>query len=149
MESGIATFNLRVYGLLIHANKVLITDEYRGGMLMTKFPGGGLEKGEGIKACLQREFDEELGINIVVKKLFYVNDFFQRSAFKSTDQLISFYYTVLTDQLQAIPHPQDKNSLKEGEQGFRWVRIADLQPAEFTFPVDKKVVELLLENKRQ
>ena len=87
-------FNLRVYGLLFHENKLLITHERRGDVVMTKFPGGGLEFKEGIKDCLIREFKEELEIEINVAGLYYVNDFLQISKYKSSDQLISFYYKV-------------------------------------------------------
>ena len=44
-------FNLRVYGILIDSDRLLITDEKRGGFPMTKLPGGGLEFGEGLKEC--------------------------------------------------------------------------------------------------
>lgn len=143
METGIDAFNLRVYGLLIKDRKVLITDEHRGGILMTKFPGGGLEKGEGIEACLEREFYEELEITIKVKRLFYVNDFFQRSAFRSTDQLLSFYYLIDSDQIDLIPKPTDMNLLQPNEQGFRWVDIESVQHSDFTFPIDREVVKIL------
>ena len=143
METGIDAFNLRVYGLLIKDRKVLITDEHRGGILMTKFPGGGLEKGEGIEACLEREFYEELEITIKVKRLFYVNDFFQRSAFRSTDQLLSFYYLIDSDQIDLIPKPTDMNLLQPNEQGFRWVDIENVQHSDFTFPIDREVVKIL------
>ena len=54
-------FNLRVYGLLINElNQVLISDENRNGFAFTKFPGGGMEFGEGFKETLIREFQEEL-----------------------------------------------------------------------------------------
>ncbi|EPB65599.1 putative protein RfaE, domain II, partial [Ancylostoma ceylanicum] len=86
-------FNIRVYGILINEhNEVLISDEHRWGMSFTKFPGGGLEWGEGLKDCLIREFREELSINIEIGELFYCTDFFVESAFKKTDQLISIYY---------------------------------------------------------
>jgi len=143
METGIDAFNLRVYGLLIKDRKVLITDEHRGGILMTKFPGGGLEKGEGIEACLEREFYEELEMTIKVKRLFYVNDFFQRSAFRSTDQLLSFYYLIDSDQIDLIPKPTDMNLLQPNEQGFRWVDIENVQHSDFTFPIDREVVKIL------
>jgi len=55
-----AQFVIRVYGLIINANKeVLISDEYVLKTYMTKFPGGGLEFGEGTIDCLKREFREE------------------------------------------------------------------------------------------
>ena len=54
-------FNLRVYGILINDQKqVLVSDEYIRGKHYTKFPGGGLEFGEGTRDCLAREFMEEM-----------------------------------------------------------------------------------------
>ena len=56
------SFNLRVYGILINEqNQLLVSDEYIRGMKITKFPGGGLEFGEGTRDCLKREFLEETG----------------------------------------------------------------------------------------
>ena len=56
-------FNVRVYGLLIDQyQRLLVTDEFIRGSYITKLPGGGLEFGEGTRACLQREFIEETGI---------------------------------------------------------------------------------------
>ena len=78
---SIENFNIRVYGLLINEGSVLITSEHRARIQMLKFPGGGLEKGEGIEDCLIREFDEELKIIIEVEEFFYVNEFFQESVF--------------------------------------------------------------------
>ena len=72
------SFNVRVYGLLINSNnELLLSDERRGGFSFTKFPGGGLEFGEGVVEALIREFSEELAIDVSVGDLFYVNDFFQ------------------------------------------------------------------------
>ena len=143
MDAMIVSYNLRVYGLLILDNRVLLTDEYRAGMIMTKFPGGGLEKGEGLADCLIREFEEELAISIEVGKLYYVNEFLQVSAFNSSQQLISFYYIVETKERDLIPAPIDLTELKVNEQRFRWVNLNDLDPTTFTFPIDQKVAELL------
>ena len=143
MDAMIVSYNLRVYGLLILDNRVLLTDEYRAGMIMTKFPGGGLEKGEGLADCLIREFEEELAISIEVGKLYYVNEFLQVSAFDSSQQLISFYYIVETKERDLIPAPIELTELKVNEQRFRWVNLNDLDPTTFTFPIDQKVAELL------
>ena len=60
-------FNIRIYGLLIDEQKrVLVTDEFIRGSLITKFPGGGLEFGEGTRECLKREFKEEMQKNLHV-----------------------------------------------------------------------------------
>lgn len=139
----ISSFNVRVYGLLIQNKKVLITDEHRSGILMTKFPGGGLEFGEGIKDCLIREFQEELGVKINVRGHFYINDFLQLSAFNEKDQLLSLYYFVETAEMDKIPPPILKEKLSLNEQGFRWVNLSALEMQDFTFPIDKIVANKL------
>ena len=140
-------FNVRVYGILINdKNELLVTDEYRSGMAFSKFPGGGLEFGEGTIDCLKREFREELGMEVEVTRHFYTTDFFQVSAFNSRQQLISIYYLVKnTAPLTfGIKHKKfDFEKLVEGAQTFRWVAVNKLTPEEFMFPVDKIVAEML------
>jgi len=75
-------FNIRVYGILItDDNKVLVSDEFIRGNYYTKFPGGGLEFGEGTRDCLAREFMEEMNLKVKVEEHLYTTDFFQMSAF--------------------------------------------------------------------
>ncbi|MAW64938.1 MAG: NUDIX hydrolase [Flavobacteriales bacterium] len=136
-------FNIRVYGLLIQAGKVLITDEVRSGVQMTKFPGGGLEFGEGVTDCLIREFKEELNITVKVHDLFYINDFYQVSSFNNNDQLMSVYYYVsLVDgDIQTTETPFLFET--EEPQCFRWMDLQVITKSDFTFPIDKIVVEKL------
>lgn len=148
-------FNIRVYGLLINAhNEVLVTDEFRFGKEMTKFPGGGLRWGEGMIDCLKRECREELGCEIEIVKHFYTTDFFQQSAFHADHQLISIYYLVKevppalkgekTKILFAEKHePNHPFRDKRVSQSFRWIPISKINPDDFTFPVDKKVARML------
>lgn len=143
MNEEIKNFNLRVYGILLNEGSVLVTDENRGGIMMTKFPGGGLEKGEGLTDCLIREFREELDIEIRVGDFFYVNEFLQVSAFSKQDQLLSFYYKVTSHELEKIPLVDDLKTVAENEQHFRWVDLRDLDTEWFRFPIDKVVCEML------
>jgi 8-oxo-dGTP diphosphatase len=143
---NIERFNVRVYGLLLKDDKVLVTHENRFEMMMTKFPGGGLEKGEGIGECLKREFQEELGIQIIVGELFYVNDFLQLSQFNKSEQLISFYYLVSSKELDNIKVGTAIKSLLPNEQVFEWWKMETLSSDKFTFPIDKVVVEKLSED---
>ncbi|MBS1651073.1 MAG: NUDIX domain-containing protein [Bacteroidetes bacterium] len=140
-------FNVRVYGVLIHQNKILVSDEYIKKNFITKFPGGGLEFGEGTVECVKREFKEELNIDIEVINHFYTTDFFVASAFNSNSQVISIYYVVKTKQsLSAIISNKKFNfELKEGAQSFRFIDLDKLKEADFTLIIDRRVAELLIE----
>ena len=139
-------FNIRVYGLLIREQQVLLADELISGNAMTKFPGGGLEFGESIKECLIREFDEELSIEIELDELFYINDFFQPSAFNPKDQLISIYFTVKQVGNKTIPVAKRPFAFPPHiNQCFRWMELDKLRQMDLTYPIDQKVGELLRE----
>jgi ADP-ribose pyrophosphatase YjhB (NUDIX family) len=143
-------FNVRVYGLLINDhNEVLISDEQEYGMQFIKFPGGGLEYGEGLIDGLKREFIEECNAEIEVLSHFYTTDFYVKSVFNES-QMISVYYLVKNSaplDLTFKTKPFDFDS-KEGDilQAFRWIKLSDLKPEDVTFPIDQHVVKLLLNN---
>ena len=102
MNKGI--FNIRVYAIILNdKDEVLLSDERRNGFSFTKFPGGGLDWGEGVADCLVREMREELDLDVQLGELFYVNDFFQLSRFHTDNQLISFYYYIDEIDHEAIP----------------------------------------------
>lgn len=140
-------YNLRVYGIIINSkNEVLVSDERRHGLPMTKFPGGGLIWGEGHKETLVREIQEEMNLDAEIGDFFYVNDFFQKSAFRNDDQLFTFYYYVSKIDFDAIPISNHTYPLTEDGEKFRWISISDLTEEMFTFPGDKAVgAKLLLE----
>jgi mutator protein MutT len=134
------SFNLRVYGLLINdKNEILISDERRNGISFTKFPGGGLEFGEGLTDGLKREFQEELEIEIEVGELFYVNDFLQVSAFNENHQLLSFYYFVNYYDCSSIGKEKYEIPFQSDGEKQRWISISELSEDYFTFPIDKIV----------
>ena len=70
--------------------EVLLSDEFRFGRFFTKFPGGGIEFGEGIEDALKREFQEEVNAEVISSTFLYVNEFFQASKFQEEHQIISF-----------------------------------------------------------
>src|SRR5687767_7700057 len=118
-------FNIRIYGVLIQDNKLLLSDEYIKGKQITKFPGGGLEFGEGTIDCIKREFMEELNVPIDIESHFYTTDFFVSSAFAPNVQVLSIYYIVnplkpIKEAFSSIPHDY---KIKEGAQSFRWIPL--------------------------
>jgi 8-oxo-dGTP diphosphatase len=140
-------FNVRVYGILINDdNQILISDEQEYGMRFTKFPGGGLEPGEGLIDGLKREFVEECNLNIDIVSHFYTTDFYVKSAFNNS-QVISVYYIVKNiDPINLNIKTMVFDFDGEGDvlQSFRWVKLDELNPDDFIFPTDKHVAELLI-----
>ena len=86
-------FTIRVYGIMQDPERgVLVSDEWIRQDRFTKFPGGGLQFGEGTKDCLAREFLEEMNLRVSVDEHIYTTDYFQISAFNPSHQILSIYY---------------------------------------------------------
>lgn len=151
MKNEITKFNVRVYFLLLNeANEVLVSDEIIKGNAYTKFPGGGLEFGEGTMECALREAREELGQEITNLNHFYTTDFFLQSAFHPAHQVISIYYTAQlrdTAQFRQSKKRFDFLQIYNDEESFRWVMKNELDENEFAFAADKNVVKLIKEMK--
>ncbi|MCH2199232.1 MAG: NUDIX domain-containing protein [Flavobacteriales bacterium] len=139
-------FNVRVYFLIVEEDQILLSDEILGGKNSTKFPGGGLEYGEGLIEAAQREALEELGQEIEVLEHFYTTDFFIASRFRPTDQIISVYYFAkLRDEVsfRLARKKYDWQRHEEREESFRWQAINTLTPDDMTFETDAEVVRRL------
>lgn len=134
-------FNIRVYGIYINErDEILLSDESHAGRSFTKFPGGGLEFGEGTIECLKREFREEFALEIEIGELYYLTDFFQISAFSENDQVISVYYFIQADTIrldQLVSNPTESERL-------HWKKLSELHVSQLTFPIDQFVVDKLI-----
>lgn len=150
-------FNIRVYGILINdEKKVLVSDEYIRGKYYTKFPGGGLDLGEGTRDCLKREFKEEMDLDVEIGDHIYTTDFFQMSAFNPDDQIISIYY--FAKALEEIKVPLrdkefdfDEDQLKTYKEKneietFRFIDWNKFSAESVTLPIDKVVAAMLKKN---
>jgi ADP-ribose pyrophosphatase YjhB (NUDIX family) len=155
-NSSPGSFNIRVYGVLMNEQKqVLVSDEYIRGGYYTKFPGGGLELGEGTRACLRREFKEEMNLEVGIGEHLYTTDFYQVSAFNPAHQIISIYY--LVEALEAITVPLRNREFDFDErqmevynriqmtETFRFIDWHKFSPESVTLPIDKIVAGLLKE----
>lgn len=147
-------FNIRVYGILIGENKqVLVSDEYIRGEYYTKFPGGGLEFGEGTRDCLKREFKEEMDLDVRVGDHIYTTDYFQMSAFNPSHQIISIYYYAhplepIKAPLRLKPFDFDEQQMaiykERGEtETFRFINWNDFSEGSVSLPIDKIVAKML------
>ncbi|MFD1770984.1 NUDIX domain-containing protein [Sphingobacterium suaedae] len=135
-------FNVRVYGILLNDdNEVLISDEKTLNVSFTKFPGGGLEYGEGLIDALKREFMEECQLKIEVVRHIYTTDFYEKSSFNES-QILSIYYQVsavspITFDIKRSPFDFSSEKQQEKIEVFRFVPVELLQEAELTFKTDK------------
>ena len=147
-------FNIRVYGILINESRqVLVSDEFIRGAYITKFPGGGLEFGEGTRDCLQREFMEEMQLKVKVTDHIYTTDFYQKSAFNAAHQIISIYYFAealepITAPLRSKPFDFDEQQMKNYEatgetETFRFVNWGEFSDDAVTLPIDKLVAKMI------
>lgn len=129
-------FNIRVYGLWVDNGRILVNEELIKDSKIIKFPGGGLDLGEGIIDCLKREWKEELNLNIHVLEHFYTTDFYQPSAIDAS-QVISIYYRVA-----GVHMPGEIINYVAQERTF-WMGLNELTPDTFTLPIDRKVGGML------
>ena len=139
-------FNIRVYGIYIQDDALLVTDEIRFGIEMTKLPGGGLKFGEGLGDGLKREWKEELNVDIEVGDIVYANPFLQVSAFNETDQVICMYFSVRPLQEIKVSFkekPMDFPIHENDQQIFRWIPVSLLTSGHFTFPIDQALIPVL------
>jgi 8-oxo-dGTP diphosphatase len=145
---------VRVYGVLINdQQQVLVSDEYIRGGLFTKFPGGGLEPGEGTRDCLKREFNEEMNLLVKVGDHIYTTDYYQPSAFREGQQILSIYYYAhalepISVPLRDKPFDFDADQLKMYEEKneietFRFIEWNDFNEESVTLPIDKIVAGII------
>jgi len=146
--------SVRVYGVLRDKQgHVLVSDEKIRGDLFTKFPGGGLEFGEGTRDCLVRELKEELNLSVQADDHIYTTDFFQRSAFNEAHQILSIYYGLIA--LEPLNIDLDKKPFTFTEESiasyaatqqmesFRLIPWEQFNAEAMSLPIDKVVATLL------
>ena len=136
-------FTIRVYGMLFNRqNEILVSHEQIKEISFTKFPGGGLEFGEGPKDCIVREMLEETGVDVEVISHIYTCEEYIQNQFDPTEQVIGIYYLVRAinnDDLKKINSEPKKHPFRGTENiiRHRWVHYKDLSDKILTFDLDR------------
>lgn len=136
---------IRVYAIIYNKGQLLLSDEFWYDTPMTKFPGGGLEPGEGIKDCLYRELKEELGVEPIAYEHLLTFDGMLSSDFIPATQVIPIYYRVQLknyDVLKTSEYRYDFKRFENGAISLRWIDADLLDENELTFPGDREALKL-------
>ena len=136
-------YTIRVYAVIVNRRgEILLTRESYLGMEFTKFPGGGMEWGEGALDTIQRELSEELHLENIELEHLYTTDFFVPSFFDSSTQVISIYYKTKEPTLRDLVKLREED---EKLLGVKWIPFDQFSEDDVTFPIDKHVAKLIRE----
>lgn len=139
-------FNVRVYFFLMDGgepgallgDRVLVSDEIIAGRRFTKWPGGGLEFGEGPADCARREALEELGQPIKLGPLVHATGGFVRSAWRAEEQVLCHYYVARLEDDPAFRIASDLFDFETGsKQSFRWADMDAFDEEALSFATDR------------
>lgn len=144
MEKAVKGFTIRVYLLIEHEGKLLLSDEIIQGKPYVKLPGGGLEWGEGLRDAALREAREELGEDLELIGHHHTTDVFIESRFLPGQQVIAVYYTARfphAHQLGAVSKLNGDDRLTAGKESFRWVEATAQLIEVLSFETDRQAVQ--------
>jgi ADP-ribose pyrophosphatase YjhB (NUDIX family) len=141
----VSKFNVRVYGIWLKGDKILISNENIDGFKMLKLPGGGLEYGEGPVECVIREFQEELGVSVEVNRLLHTTETFISSAFKRHEQVIAIHYLVTSnDAIASMEITQPTRLGGTNYHIFEWCTLNAELLTKLTFEMDRQALIRLM-----
>ena len=115
-----------------------------------KFPGGGVELGEGVMDAWWRECQEELGCQPAMQsvELFHTVETFIRSIFRPDDQLIALYYVCRLQSNEDVAWTEESAASPGGESNVQvsWKDWRSLDFRSFRFPTDQSAIQKLQAN---
>jgi len=104
MIGKIKPINVRVYGVLLRGEMVLMAAEKIGRREVLKFPGGAVEPGETPETALKREFIEEGNLAVTPAYLLHVPG----TLFSpwTHGEYTPIYYRVFSDGIPSVPQQE-------------------------------------------
>jgi len=84
--------SIRVAGILIKNNKILLIQHKKKKQKYWLAPGGNLEYGENIHTCLKREFKEELSLEILIQDFLFLVETISPDKKR---HILNLFYTVV------------------------------------------------------
>lgn len=122
-------FSYRIAGLLIQNDKILIQRDIKD--TSYAFPGGHVAFGETSEQTLVREYKEELGVDISIDRMLWIQENFWKWGAKDCHQLCLYYLITLNDEtkipLDGVFHNQDQLENEITKLEFSWVDLSKLK----------------------
>ena len=112
-------FNIRLTGLLIENNQILLVQQKLSDKRNWSLPGGRLEQGETISQGLIREMKEETGLDVEIVRMLYLCDV---AASSNTILHITFLLKRLGGEIELPTNEFDKNPIRD----VKFVPISEL-----------------------
>jgi len=147
LKTNSGLFSYRIAGVLIRDSKILISRAL--GDTAYAFPGGHVSFGETSEESLIREFTEEMGADISIDRLLWVQENFWKWGTDDCHQLCLYYLISLCDETQipldgAFSYQPQLDSEKYKLE-FSWIELNQLKDVEF-YPTFAKEKVLTLSN---
>jgi ADP-ribose pyrophosphatase len=148
LKTNSGVFSYRIAGVLIRDGKILI--HHALGDTAYSLPGGHVAFGETSHESLVREFKEEMGADISIERLLWIQENFWKWGVNDCHQICLYYLIKLCDETQ-IPldgtfsyQPQLEKEKYKLE--FTWIELEKLKDMEFYPPFAKEKVLNLSDN---
>lgn len=113
------TFNIRITGILIENNEILLVQQKLSDKRNWSLPGGRLERGETLAQGLIREMKEETGLDVEIVRMLYLCDV---AASSNTILHITFLIKRIGGEIELPSNEFDENPIHD----VKFVPISEL-----------------------
>ncbi len=136
MDLEKVSFSCRIYGILVENKKILLTRSRFIRREFVNFPGGGVEIGEAPKDALIREYQEETGLSIKIKKILFSSQALHLSTQRPIQIVSSFW------QVERTAGTLKENGNNDDVINLFWAEISSI-PKDEMFSSDREFADLL------
>ncbi len=136
MDLEKVSFSCRIYGILVENKKILLTRSRFIRREFVNFPGGGVEIGEAPKDALIREYQEETGLSIKIKKILFSSQTLHLSTQRPIQIVSSFW------QVERTAGTLKENGNNDDVINLFWAEVSSI-PKDEMFSSDREFADLL------